>query len=548
MKKKIILVLSLMMIFSAMLCALPASAEEVKRTSDIVVDTNVFKGDYVQDDNDPLDSVIVWGYVKEGKYDDTCEYGNFIYVACKDSDIDLSKGVFNPAEAGKDRFATRFERSKFKKGVEYAVKTYEKDAEGVVKLSRKTAFFNVNDAELKTFDPYIHGANIVYADQDSESNYAKDQVNTQYFVYRDDVLLGATNEFGFNVVDDLFDQDGNFDATSYNITIKTVSGLNNGGQSNPYTFEMQEIDSEVAFMSIGTDVDTNQGPQNFYYVLTTDINLTEGVTYKTGVINDSSWKPTNTLQYIIKYFADTLDGRGHKISVKYDLDSQAQDGSQLSGLFGKFCESGFVRNLYFEADLKYNINQTGSGGERAAAFALIGAGSYENCVLKAKMQNLDPKTNPNVNIIRRDAFIGFPGNYIANNVLAELYLTDEHGQLIGDVKQHDSAESHYGTHFHWESMHTPEANNLIMVAPVTMGTNYSVGPYKGRPITYYNTMADVLNGNKGIILDQEGLSSMDKGDYLSGYAYTNGWDSDIWEFNKDGKYIKFFGTVIHQGV
>ena len=65
-------------------------------------------------------------------------------------------------------------------------------------------------------------------------------------------------------------------------------------------------------------------------------------------------------------------------------------------------------------------------------------------------------------------------------------------------------------------------------------------------MTYHNSLADVLSGTKGIICDQEGLTSMDKGEYRSDPIYASGWDSNIWEFNANAGYIKFFGTIIYQ--
>lgn len=544
-----------MMILSAMLVAIPASAEEIKKTSDIVVDTNVFKGDYIEGDELDVDSVIVWSSVKEGKYDNTCEYGNFIYVACKDSNIDIAKGVFNPAEAGKERFATRFDTTRFKKGVEYAVKAYVKDSEGNYKFSRTTAFFTVNDAELKTITPYIHGANIVYDDQESASNYAQDQVNTQYFVYRklsdSDAsfeLLGATNELGFNVVDDLFDSEGAYEATSYDIIVKSVSGLNIGGASATYTFEIQSIASAEDFMlMIGTDSDADHGAQNVYQVLDADIDLTNEVWRSWSIIHDN-WKTGVNLHSLVKYYSDTLDGRGHKITLKYDVNDTStvpSDGGQLAGLFGLFSNTAFIRNLHYEIDAKHGTSHTITGGERSCGFAMVGVGSYENCYMKATLAGATPDGSARA---RRDAFVGFPGNYVATNVIAELHLLDNDGNSLGEIPQHGSAESNYGTAFNWEGIHTPEANYFIMVDPIKMGNNAGIGMQKGKHCTYYNSFDDLLSGTKGVVLDQEGLGSMDKGSYRNGTAYESGWNSDIWEFNQADGYIKFFGNKIYQKV
>ena len=535
------------MIFCAFLAIVPASAAEVITTTDLVVDTNVYKGDYIEGDNNSVDSVIVWVDVKESKFDETLEYGTFIYSSCKDSNIVLENGSFNPAESGKSTFATRFEVAQLVKGIEYAIKGYVKFEDGSIKLSKTTAFFNANDLETKNFDLLIFGGNITYTTQETTSNYGQNQDNTQYFIYRDDELLGATNELGFNVIDDLFDEDGNFEETIYNITVKTVSGLNNGGVSNPYSFEMQAIGDAATFLqNVGTDDELDHGPKNVYQVLTNDIDLSKGATYKKRTIDDAEWKQTNTLHCLVRYFSDTLDGRGHKITIDYDCNEQAQDGSWFAGLFGMFCETGFVRNLVYDATAVYDITQTGPGGERATAFTMVGWGSYENCYMTAKLQSLRDPTSLDVPYIRRDAFIGYPGNYTATNVIANIELIDHTGNLIGDVKTQDDAECNYGTRFHWEGTHVHEGNHFIMVSPVTMGENNSVGLYAGKNITYYNTFDDLLTGTKGIILDQEGLASMDKGEYREGVAYESGWDEDIWEFNDEEGYIKFYDNVVYR--
>ena len=552
MKKRIFLVLSLMLILVSVLAVVPASADTVQRTSDIVVDTNVFKGDYVQGDNLAIDSVIVWGYPKAGKYDATCEYGHFIYVACKDTDIDLAKGAFNPADSGKERFATRFDVTKFKTGVEYAVKTYVKDADGNVELSRSTAFFNVNDAEIRTITPFILGANITYDSQEPASNYAKDQINTQYFVYRkisdgDDTtpftFLGATNELKFNVIDDLFDENGEYDVESYDILVKSVSGLNKGGASATYTFAIQSIGSAEDFMfSVGTDNDLSHEAKNVYQVLDCDIDLS-GEMWRSWSILHDNWKQGVNLHSIIKYYADTLDGRGHKITLNYDVsgDKVDDDGGQLAGLFGLFTKTGFVRNLHYEITAKHGKVHTITGGERSAAFAMIGEGSYENCYMKAYMSGGIPSGQ----MARRDAFIGFPASFQATNVIAEMYALDNSGNSLGDIDSHSNVDNHFGTGFIWEGIYQPEANYFIMVDPITLGVP-GFGFKKGKNLTYYNSMADVLTGTNGIICDEEGLASMDKGQYRSGTAYSTGWDSSIWEFNVDEGYIKFFDTIIYQ--
>ncbi len=505
MKKIFVLAISLAMIFCATLAIVPASAATVTTTSDVVLDTNVFKGDYVAGDGKDIDSVIVWVDVKESKFNEALEYGTFIYTSCKEENIVLEQGAFNPAESGKSTFATRFDVASLTKGVEYAVKGYVKDGDSV-KLSKNTAYFNVNDNEERKFDLTVQGGNITYPDQESASDYGANQINTQYFVYRDGVLLGATNELKFNVIDDLF-VDGVIEEDVHEVTIKTVSGLNNGGQSNAFEFEVQEIADEASFLeNVGTDED-NIKPKNVYHVLTADLYFGEGTTYKTRTIVDSRWDLNDELQCIVRYFADTLDGRGHSIKIDYDCATQSQEGNPwFAGLFGRFCETGFVRNLRFDVNATYDYLQTSEGGERATAFAMVGRGSYENCVMTAKLKSL------NNGSIRRDAIVGFPGDYTATNVIAKIELLNSSNESIGEVKCHDNADAHYGTRFHWEGIHTPESNEFIMVSPIKMGLNYSIGAVKGKNVTYYNSFDDVLTGTEGINLDQEGMSSIYKGD------------------------------------
>lgn len=553
MKKLFVFLILVTLIFCAVSAILPASAESVKITTDLAVDTNVYKGDYIKDDSNPVDSVIVWVDVKEKKFNESFEYGTFIYSACKDIDIVFENGAFNPADSGKSSFATCFDVTRLVKGVEYAVKAYVKSGD-TIELSKTTAYFNVNDNELKTFDIVIHGPDIIYEAQESVSNYAQNQTNTQYFVYRDDVLMGATNELNFNVVDDLFDENGDFEETSYNITVKTVSGLNNGGQSNPYSFEMQTVEDEESFLqNVGVSENENvpegkdpQDPKNVYQVLTSDIDLT-GLTYRSCSIEDGSWKKTDLLHCVIQYFADTLDAKGHKITLNFDCATQSREGSpEFAGLFGKVCKTGYIRNLNYEMTAKYDFKQTNLGGERACAFTMVGWGTYDNCFMTAQMQSLNDLPDEKSNSIRRDAFIGFPGNYYVKNVIANIKLLDSTGALIGDVRTHDGSNGHYGTLFHWEGIQDTEADHLVYVSPVTMGPNNSIGPKKGKNLTFYNSFSDFLTGTNGINLDQDGLSSMDKGEYREDVVYNTGWDKDIWEFNAEEGYIKFFGNVVYQ--
>ena len=157
MKKLFILAISFTMIFCLFIAVVPASAASVKTTTDFAVDTNVYKGDYIQDDNNPVDSVIVWVDVKGNKFDETLEYGTFIYSSCKDSDIVFENGSFNPAPSGKSTFATRFDTTQLVKGVEYAIKAYEKDGE-YVELGRGKTSLLATEVNGRSFTGTFLGA------------------------------------------------------------------------------------------------------------------------------------------------------------------------------------------------------------------------------------------------------------------------------------------------------------------------------------------------------------------------------------------------------
>lgn len=547
--KKLSIILIIAMVFCAVLAIVPASAE-VETTADLKVDTNVFKGDYIAGDDNPVDSVIVWVDVKENKFKASKEYGTFIYQSCDDSKIDLTKGSFNPAESGKATFATRFDLTKFVKGVEYAVKGYVKDGE-TIELSRTTAFFNVNDANFKNFDIVIHGPNITYTSQESATNFGGRQDNTQYFVYRDDVLLGATNELKFNVVDELFDEDDNFEEIAHTVTVKSISGLNVGGQSNAYSFEMQVISDADSFLeSVGSENDADQSAQDRYQVLTEDIVL-DGLRLKSWSITDGNWKTTHKLNSVIKYYADTLDGRGHKLTVKVDAEDLTE-GAQFGGLFGKFCETGFLRNLNYEMIATHNVEQSnmkGAEGARACGLTMIGWGSFENCYLKATLASLKHPVGAST-CWRRDTFIGFPGNYTATNVIAELTVLDAGGNFFGDMPNHQGT-GNIGTGFSWESQHTPTANNFVMVSPVTMFEGRaSIGFVKGSNVNYCNSYANLLSGENCLIAEGSDPVAENVGGYRSEYLYDNNllniqWDENIWEFNREEGYIKFFDRFIY---
>ena len=448
--------------------AIADSEVALSLVNDLSVDTNVYKGEI-----NGKDSILIYADVRASKYDSQNEYGIFVYKATVDRNITLSMGVLNPSNTGDKSYGIRFDADKFEKDVEYSAKAYVKDQSGEIKLSRTTAYFIVCDDVHGEFEIYLSSADVTYDAQDKQTVYASSATtsNVQYLVYRDGEFIGATNDLRYNVVDALFASDGTIEQKEHSIKVVTVSGLDNGKTSKDYTFSVKYVNDVYDFIDIGGDNSNNmRKSSNIYYVLNSDIEIDAGTVFKTYRLENERYYAyvddiMSKVQSVIRYFSDTIDGRGHKIKLSYDKTDEAD--VYLGGLFGVIEKTGAIRNLVYEADIIHAGNSIKNVAYRYTALAMISAGYLENCYFDVKMQS--KKT------VWRECTIGFPDGGTCKNIVARQQLFDKNGELATDLSTDNAGKTYYGSKFIWESAFTPEFKDFIMVSPSKLGTNYNIG-------------------------------------------------------------------------
>lgn len=562
--KKLLSLLIVLAFVSTLFVGIVAVAETStppKTTRDVVVDYNVFKGE-----RNGKDVAVVWADVADNKYSAENEYGHFIYKATAD-DIDLSKGHFDVADAGKKSFAVSYDLSKLAKNVEYSVKAYVKTPDGEVKLSRTTACIKVTDgAVVEGFDIYTSGSKVVCAPQDPASFYGKNgnECNTQYYVYVNDVLIGASTNYDedfaymwdnesnkhlrYDFHSAIFSYDEStgeydYDDGDYNVVVKTMSGLNNGGVSKTLTLKVKTINSAGALLAIGSnDESQSDVGTNTYYVLGKDIDVSGSTKEPCDFLNGtlSTTVENNGCHFIInKFFNDTLDGLGHKLTASYN---NTESTKEFAGLFAKMGRTGAIKNLVYELDATYGYAQTKVNGEgnglRACAVAYYTEGSLEDCFIYAKMNS----TANN----RREALFGQAYRNVHENVIFQTDLYTN-GTKLTELQVSDSVhDDSTGGKYIWESLFKAELRNVVTVTAIPWQSGGFGGQGKHEYCTRYLSYDDLLNGTNGLIMDNQTVGVSLGSNRVNGKKiYQIGsWDEKIWNFENNA--IEFFGKSLYQ--
>lgn len=564
MKKAFYIILSLAFII-ALSTGIVASAESATPTftRDVEVDYNVFKGDI-----GGKQCAVVWSDVDK-KYSKKNEYGHFIYKSVTDEKkIDVTKGFFDKANEGEESFATSYDLSKLEKNVEYSVKAYVKSSDGKVKLSRTTAVFKNVDSPLATdFEVKTSGSHVVCDSQDVYTNFSggENDTNTQYYVYVNGQLVGATTKdnydenfemlwsnvgkklrydiheviFKYNQTEGRYEyEDGD-----YNITIKTMSGLNNGGVSST-VLKVKTLLSEPALLNIGTSQESLASiSNNTYYVLGRDMDLTGANPGKCDSLDGAGdTVKANGCYYIInKYFNDTLDGLGHKLTATYyNVDQSTQ--KEFGGLFAKIGDTGAIKNLNYFLDATYAYKQTMVAGEgnglRACAVSYFSSGSMDNCFIHAKM-------NSNKNV-RREALFGQASVNVHENVIYKLELFENNMPVTTLTVTETHHDDSTGKNYIWESLYQTKLVNVVAVSPITWtsGAGGLGGGGEHINCTLYNSYDDLLSGQNGRVMDNSDIS-ISVGDVREGKISEIGeWQEEIWNFTENK--IEFFGNTLFE--
>lgn len=474
----IIFVLCFAFIFS--LGAVAIAASDYEKTDDIKVDNNVFKGEI----GDVAEGVLVWFDIEN--FDSAKEYGSYVFEACEEKDIDIEEGTFTKREISKNTFGIVLNSADYEAETEYGVKGYIKDAEGTLYLSKTTAYFRFTETEADPFAIKLYGADVTTSSQTyvSSTNSVNKVLNTQYFVYAGDKLVGAANEIkgannsmilSMNVVDRTVDENGNIPEGTYPLTVKTMSGLSNSATSEPFSYNVVHINDAAEFLEVGTNEDLSAWSHSGnYYVLQDDIDLT-GVDWLLDRVKESvgqigSGDTSKDSYFIIRYLTDTLDGRGHTVKASFD-DHNSDEGKAycVAGIFGKIATGACVRNIAFDIDIKYAGMQGSdvfNNPERNSALCQILAGKMENCYVKARAQTYSQ-------YYRREVCIGYPVNFTMKNVVFDYQFKDKDGVTFEMADNANWVSGMPGYAPIWESMCINILDNVVMVAPRDVTTPVS---------------------------------------------------------------------------
>ena len=170
-------------------------------------------------------------------------------------------------------------------------------------------------------------------------------------------------------------------------------------------------------------------------------------------LSNAKWKKQiaytgyGTLSLDVAYLVDdlkvNLDGRGHKITVRYD--HEFDKSVQVAGTFLTVTATGSVKNLQLDFEAKYvgvdDNFSTGTAGYKVCAMTLVNRGTIADNYIDAKFY-ADEK-------VRRTCAIGYYGSTIERNIYnATVYKNAVEQSLTGN------------TSFGWERANGNIANNV----------------------------------------------------------------------------------------
>ncbi len=534
MKKSILILCLITVCIMLSLGAVAGAASDYDTKSFIKIDNNVFKGKIGNVEG----AVLVWVDVDEAKFDSSLEYGVYVFDAAKEDEIDITTGEFKKVEVSKNTFGYAFKPDYFTKDAEYAIKAYVRDGEDLT-LSRSTAYVSINDLVSTSFTIGIQGAEVVCPAQEyaSDNKNVREANTVQYFVYSGDKLLGAANHeannngdkfMRLNVIDSMFDENGELEEGEYPLTVKTVSGLTNGAISESFNFTVSHISTRQDFARI---VCVNDDLNNFdntatYYILSNDIDLT-GMTWQSFIIKGlANGEETEKKVYCAgRYLIDTLDGRGHKITASFDemASSIADKSLWVGGLFGKIAENACLRNVALDIDIKYNGNQGDAftDPERNNPLCTQLGGVIENCYMKLRAQHCSATKR-----YRRDTPIGYPGNFMIKNCVIDYELKNFDNSVVdlSNLPKVEGDEFKYS--LWWEDGMAPEIRDLVYITP-SRPSDFAPHLNDGVKFvdtTRYSSMADFLSGTNGFMYQRKNMPNTSKAleDGTKVYADWNG--------------------------
>ncbi|MBR7110897.1 MAG: Ig-like domain-containing protein, partial [Clostridia bacterium] len=200
------------------------------------------------------------------------------------------------------------------------------------------------------------------------------------------------------------------------------------------------------------------------------------------------------LAYLVEELNAKIDGRGHKITVRYD--HSCADNAQLAGIFAKITENGQVSNLVIDYEAKYyGQDDATSGVNQAVKQSVV---TYFN--LGRVWNNHVTARFYSDNYANRESLIGYWGGSIHNNML--------------DIQVFKNNSAIAKGSFLWEQKGGISQNNVVVNPNITSASH----------ATLFDTQDDFIDG-------------------WNTFAGKNEWINGGWSV--DGRYLKLSDTTVY---
>lgn len=226
-------------------------------------------------------------------------------------------------------------------------------------------------------------------------------------------LTGATwgtieyrlSDGDFSIVDDVIYAPSEEKTCTLTITHKeTEQSINVNVNAIPFNPCITTANQFLALGSVkaGTEV-----------YLDADIDLSEAVwSSKVGLTSEA---PNAEEAFLVETLNAKLDGKGHKITVRYNHDFA--DHVRVAGVFHTVSTDGSITNLIIDSELRYFGPESADGNDtspinyamRNCVLAMKNFGKVTNNYIKARMYS--------DNFVKRETIVGFGGGTMKNNIV-----------------------------------------------------------------------------------------------------------------------------------
>lgn len=260
-------------------------------------------------------------------------------------------------------------------------------------------------------------------------------------------------------------------------TTLTISHVETGStaQVEVSAVALTTIRTAEEFMLLDTMIEGQTGS----FALGADVDLSdEEWSCGTGIVTET---PAAKFAYLIETLRGTIDGKGYKLTVRYDHD--LDDDVRIGGIFGKISTSGGIQNTvidfvakYYGAESNDKLSEAQTSvyaAMRHSALTTKSSGVIKNNFIKAYFYA--------DNAVKREVVIGYGAGEIENN--------------IADVKvyKNNVAQTKYGT-FIWDYANRFTNNVLIASLRTDAPSN----------VTFFSTKSEFIKAwNDGTLTNKD---------------------------------------------